>query len=134
MKACLLRKPAPVDTAPLSLEEVETPRPNADEIIVEVAACAVCRTDLHVVEGELPPAALPIIPGHQVVGRVAARGTGVTTVAVGQRVGVAWLHSTCGRCRFCLAGAENLCETAAFTGWTVNGGFATHCRARADYV
>ncbi|HET6279733.1 MAG TPA: zinc-dependent alcohol dehydrogenase family protein [Polyangia bacterium] len=134
MKACLLRNPAPVDSAPLALEELETPQPNADEIVVEVAACAVCRTDLHVVEGELARAVLPIIPGHQVVGRVAARGAAVSSVAVGQRVGVAWLHSTCGRCRFCLGGAENLCEKAVFTGWTVNGGFATHCRARADYV
>ena len=134
MRACLLRSPAPVETAPLSIEELETPRPSEGEIVVEVAACAVCRTDLHVVEGELATPVLPVIPGHQVVGRVVARGSGVTSVAVGQRVGVAWLHSTDGRCRFCLTGRENLCEKATFTGWTVNGGFATHCRARADYV
>src|SRR6185312_10964545 len=92
------------------------------------------RTDLHVVEGELPVRRPGVIPGHQVVGEVVAQGPGVTEPALGARVGVAWLHHTCEHCRFCLSGRENLCETADFTGWTVDGGFATHVLAAADFV
>ena len=103
-------------------------------MLIAVRACGVCRTDLHVVEGELPVRRSDIVPGHQVVGEVVARGEGVITPAVGDRVGAAWLHHTCGHCRFCLSGRENLCEAADFTGWTVDGGYATHLLAAADFV
>jgi propanol-preferring alcohol dehydrogenase len=103
-------------------------------VLVRVRACGVCRTDLHVVAGELAPRRSPIIPGHQIVGIVEAAGAGVDSQLSGRRVGVAWLHSTCGRCRVCGIGRENLCERAEFTGWTVDGGFAEQALARADFV
>ncbi len=134
MKACLLSAPALVTTRPLVLREVPSPKPAAGEVLISVLACAICRTDLHVIEGELPTKRLPLIPGHQVVGRVAALGAGVSELALGQRVGVAWLHRTCGTCRFCRAGRENLCESAAFTGFTVDGGFAAEITAPAAFT
>lgn len=134
MHAWRLARSAPIETAPLSLVEVETPRPGAGQILIAVRACAVCRTDLHVVEGDLPVRRTPIIPGHQIVGTVAAVGDDTGGLTVGQRVGVAWLHRTCGVCRFCASRRENLCEQAAFTGWTVDGGFADHCLADARFV
>ena len=119
---------------PLRWIERPDPQPGSGEVLIEVRACGVCRTDLHVVEGELPVRRSDIVPGHQVVGEVVARGEGVITPAVGDRVGAAWLHHTCGHCRFCLSGRENLCEAADFTGWTVDGGYATHLLAAADFV
>jgi propanol-preferring alcohol dehydrogenase len=124
VRAARLHRPAPIETAPLVLEEAPAPDVADDGILVRVHVCAVCRTDLHVVEGELPQRRAPVIPGHQVVGTVVAAGRDVTAPAIGDRVGVAWLHHTCGICRRCRRGRENLCETAAFTGWTVDGGFA----------
>ena len=134
MKACILKTPAPVDARPLQLADVPAPTPLAGELLVRVSACGICRTDLHVVEGELPARLSPVIPGHQVVGRVAALGAGVEDFRVGERVGVAWLHQTCGGCRFCRKGRENLCEAAQFTGWTVNGGFAEYAVAPAAFT
>ena len=107
------------------LEEVPDPRPGPEELLVEVEVCGVCRTDLHVVDGDLPVHREHVVPGHQVVGRVVATGAAVTgAVAVGGRVGVAWLHRTCGACRWCRSGRENLCPEATFTGWDVDGGYA----------
>jgi propanol-preferring alcohol dehydrogenase len=123
-----------VSQHPLRWIERPDPRPGSGEVLIAVHACGVCRTDLHVVEGELPARRPGVIPGHQVVGEVVAQGPGVTEPALGARVGVAWLHLTCGHCRFCLSGRENLCETADFTGWTVDGGYATHLLAAADFV
>ncbi|HEV3470642.1 MAG TPA: zinc-dependent alcohol dehydrogenase family protein [Pyrinomonadaceae bacterium] len=134
MKACILDAPAPVDARPLRFAEVPAPAPREDELLVRVSACGVCRTDLHVVEGELPPRLSPVIPGHQIVGRVAATGAGVENFTVGERVGVAWLNRTCGACRFCRAGRENLCEAARFTGWTAQGGFAEYAVAPAAFA
>ena len=134
MKACVLNSPAPVDERPLEFTEVETPTPGDDELLVRVRACGICRTDLHVTEGELPMRRPRVIPGHQVVGEVAALGTKVESVAMGQRVGVAWLHRTCGVCRYCRAGHENLCERAEFTGWTANGGYAEYVVAPASFA
>jgi len=134
MKACVLGAPAEVSTRPLQLREFPPPELRVDEVRIRVSACGVCRTDLHVVEGELPTRRSPVIPGHQVVGRVTELGAGVTELAVGQRVGVAWLHRTCGTCRFCRAGRENLCESADFTGWTVDGGYATEIKAPAAFT
>ncbi|MHC4217266.1 MAG: zinc-dependent alcohol dehydrogenase family protein [Planctomycetota bacterium] len=137
MKACLLRAPAPVLERPLVLDEVETPTPPPGQLLIKVTACGICRTDLHVVEGELEVRKTPLIPGHQVVGTVETLGEAVTIrpdIDVGGRVGVAWLHSTCGSCRYCAAGRENLCEQAEFTGWTRDGGFAEYVVAPADFV
>ena len=96
---------------------------------LKVKVCGICRTDLHVVEGDLPPRRMPVIPGHQIVGVVERLGPGVTGVKAGERVGVAWLHQTCGKCRFCKSGRENLCEQAAFTGYDFDGGYAEYALA-----
>jgi len=118
---------------PLRLEPREDPIPGPGEVCVEVAACGVCRTDLHVVDGELPGIAYPIVPGHEVVGRVKALGSGVASLAIGERVGVPWLGYTCGECAYCRNGRENLCDRPRFTGYTRDGGFATHIVADARY-
>src|SRR5260370_12456762 len=124
MNAWVLKSPAPVDERPLEFIDVEIPTPGSDELLVRGRACGIFRTDLHVVEGELPPRRPGIVPGHQVVGEVVASGERIDSFNIGERVGIAWLHRTCGQCRFCRAGRENLCERAEFTGWTANGGFA----------
>jgi len=126
--------PEPVERRPLRIMETPRPVPAAGELLIRVNACGVCRTDLHVVEGELPQRLMPIIPGHQIVGVIEAAGAEAAGFPARQRVGVAWLHSTCGNCRFCLSGRENLCETAEFTGWTHNGGFAEYVTAPADFI
>ena len=125
MRAQILEKQAPIETRPLRLADVAQPRAQEDEVLIRVSACGVCRTDLHIVEGDLPLRRQPVIPGHQIVGTI--EGTG-------ERVGVAWLHSTDGTCRFCVDGRENLCESAEFTGWTVNGGYAEFVTAPRDFV
>jgi len=119
--------------APLEFEQRDDPEPGPGEVRVKVSACAVCRTDLHVVDGELPEIAYPIVPGHEVVGRVDALGSGVNSLGIGQRVGVPWLGSTCGQCSYCRSGQENLCDRPRFTGYTCDGGFATHLLADARY-
>jgi len=117
----------------LSLDSVPRPVPRDHEVLLEVLACGVCRTDLHVVDGELPDTRYPIIPGHEVVGRVIECGRSVTSVKAGDRVGVPWLAHTCGICRYCQNGMENLCEFARFTGYTVDGGYAQFIVADARY-
>lgn len=134
MKAWVLRKPARVDERPLELADVSIPKSRGDELLVRVAACGICRTDLHVVEGELPVRLSPVIPGHQIVGRVAAVGANVKDFAIDDRVGIAWLNRTCGKCNFCLAGRENLCDEAHFTGWSVNGGYADYAVVPASFT
>jgi len=134
MRAARLHRTAPVETAPLAVEDAPAPVVGPGDVLVRVHACGICRTDLHVVEGELPQRRVPLIPGHQVVGTVAAAGAGVTRLAIGDRVGVAWLHHTCGSCARCARGRENLCDAAAFTGWTVDGGFAELVAAPADFA
>jgi propanol-preferring alcohol dehydrogenase len=134
MKAFMLEKPLPVEAAPLRLVEIETPTPAADEVLVQVTACGICRTDLHVCEGELAARRERVTPGHQIVGRIAALGRDVTGFELGARVGVAWLHRTCGACGYCLSGRENLCAAAEFTGWTRNGGFAEYAVAPAAFT
>jgi propanol-preferring alcohol dehydrogenase len=126
MRALLLEQPGPLEPAasPLRLLEVPDPLPAAGELLLRVAACAVCRTDLQLVEGDLPAHRLPTIPGHQVVGRVEAVGEGVDGWAPGDRAAIGWLASACGRCAACSAGRENLCEGARFTAWDRDGGFA----------
>ena len=134
MKACILRHPAPVESNPLEFTDVPKPRPSAGQVLVRVNACGVCRTDLHVVEGELPPRKQPVIPGHQVVGVVEETGVGAGRFRIGDRVGVAWLHQTDGTCEYCRGGRENLCDNPEFTGWTVDGGFAEYTVAPEDFV
>lgn len=134
MKAALLHKAALVENKPLEITEVACPEPDAQQLLIRINVCGICRTDLHVVEGELPLPHLPQIPGHQIVGTVAGIGGDVNEFMVGDRVGVAWLHHTCGSCGFCRAGRENLCERATFTGWTVAGGYAEYVIAEADFV
>ena len=129
-----LSQPAPAASGPLSLVERPDPRPGATELLLRVTACAVCRTDLQIVEGELGAHTLPIVPGHQIVGRVEAVGPSVQGWAVGDRAGVAWLGGTDGACRHCAEGRENLCERARFTGWDRDGGYATHAVVRADFA
>ncbi len=145
MRALRLAGPKPVGERSLALVELPVPQPRSGEVLLRVRACGVCRTDLHIVEGELPPHRSPIVPGHQVVGEVVAFGAGAEGLAPGgepgarpldhgERAGVPWLHRTCGACRFCRAGRENLCEHALFTGWDVDGGFAEYMVAPADFV
>src|SRR2546423_2582335 len=129
MRAMVLERPR----TPLVMRERSAPEPASGEILIEVAACGVCRTDLHVVDGELPNPKLPIVPGHEIVGRVAAIGASVAGLAIGERVGVPWLGSTCGVCPYCKSGRENLCDRALFTGYTRDGGYATHALADARY-
>ena len=129
MRAMVLERPQ----TPLVMREQPIPHPSAGEVLVEVSACGVCRTDLHVVDGELPRPKLPIIPGHEIVGKVAAIGAGVAGFAAGVRVGVPWLGHTCGSCPYCRGGRENLCDAPAFTGYTRDGGYATHALADANY-
>jgi propanol-preferring alcohol dehydrogenase len=129
MRAMALEKPH----TPLQMRERQVPTPAAGEILVEIAACGVCRTDLHVVDGELPNSKLPIVPGHEIVGRVAAIGADVTGFAIGERIGVPWLGYTCGVCPYCRSDRENLCDRPLFTGYTRDGGYATHTVADARY-
>ena len=134
MKAWLLHQPTAVDKRPLVISDVPEPVPGEGELLLGVSACGICRTDLHVVEGELPVRRSPLIPGHQIVGRIAALGSRVEGFAIGDRVGVAWLNRTCGVCEFCVGGRENLCEQAMFTGWTVDGGYAEYLLAPAAFT
>lgn len=132
--AQVLATPGRASTGPLALTELVTPAPGPREIAIDVVACGVCRTDLQLVEGDLPLRRSPIVPGHQVVGRVRAVGSGVDRWTVGDRVGVAWLASACATCARCRAGEENLCNRAQFTGWDCDGGYAEAMIARADFA
>jgi propanol-preferring alcohol dehydrogenase len=134
MKACLLRRIAPIETSPLEFTDVEDPQPQGDQVLVRVTACGVCRTDLHVIEGELPPRKSPVIPGHQVVGVVEKMGERASRFKLGARVGIPWLHRTCGVCEYCLSGKENLCDNPTFTGYVVDGGYAELTLASEQFV
>jgi propanol-preferring alcohol dehydrogenase len=129
MKAMILDTPG----QPLRLAEIAMPLPGDDEVLLRVHACGVCRTDLHVLDGELPHPKLPLILGHEIVGVVAGKGARVERFAIGQRVGVPWLGRTCGHCRYCTSGRENLCDEARFTGYTLNGGYAEYAAADQRY-
>jgi alcohol dehydrogenase, propanol-preferring len=133
-RALVLDRTAPVASAPLRLVDRPPPSPSVGELLVEVEVCGVCRTDLHVVEGDLALRRPHVVPGHEAVGRVAATGSGVAEFEVGDRVGVAWLHAACGRCRFCVVGAENLCIAPRFTGYDVDGGYADHVTVPAPFA
>ena len=134
MKACLLRAPAAMETNPLEYGEVAAPRPKSGEVLMRVRACGVCRTDLHVIEGELPPRKSPVIPGHQAVGIVERQGENTRRFRIGDRVGIAWLHRTDGTCEYCKANAENLCDNPTFTGYSVDGGYAEYIVAPEAFI
>jgi alcohol dehydrogenase, propanol-preferring len=134
MKACLLRAPAPVETNPLDFADTPNPTPQKDEVLVRVKFCGVCRTDLHVVEGELPPRKSPVIPGHQVVGVIESLGPGAHRFSIGARVGIPWLHSADQTCEYCRTGMENLCDHPTFTGYTVDGGYAEYAVSPEAFV
>ncbi|UCF70214.1 MAG: alcohol dehydrogenase catalytic domain-containing protein, partial [candidate division WOR-3 bacterium] len=134
MKAMVLQRHASLEEDPLELLELPVPEPRPDEVRIKVTVCGICRTDLHVVEGELPARKLPIIPGHQIIGMVEKLGSKVVNWSGGERVGVPWLYKTCGECRFCRSGRENLCDNARFTGYDADGGFAEYMVAPADFL
>jgi alcohol dehydrogenase, propanol-preferring len=134
MKACFLRTPAKVEKNPLEYGEFPDPSPGPGEVLVRVKVCGVCRTDLHVIEGELPPKKSPVIPGHQVVGVIEQSGPEVERFAAGARVGIAWLHKTDGICEYCRRGEENLCDEPLFTGYSVNGGYAEYLVAPEAFI
>jgi alcohol dehydrogenase, propanol-preferring len=133
MNAMLLRKPRRVDESPLETVTMPVPEPASDEVLVRVQACGICHTDLHIVEGEIA-GKLPVVPGHQIVGVVEKTGRDVREFRTGDRVGVPWLHRSCGACEFCRSGRENLCEQAQFTGFHVNGGYAEYAVAPAAFA
>ncbi len=134
MKAWILNKPAPAESRPLVLSDVPVPQPADDEVLVRVHACGICRTDLHVVEGDLAIRKSNVIPGHQVVGTINGVGSRVDEFKIGDRVGLAWLNRTCGICEYCTTGKENLCDRAMFTGWTIDGGYAEFAVAPASFT
>lgn len=134
MRALLLDSPRPADNSPLRLADLPVPEPGAGEVRVRIRCCAVCHTDLHIVEGDLPLPKVPIVPGHQIVGTVDALGSGVHQLKGGYRVGIPWLYSTDGSCPYCRRQMENLCEQARFTGYHENGGYAEYCVVREDFA
>ncbi|HUT93262.1 MAG TPA: zinc-dependent alcohol dehydrogenase family protein [Thermoguttaceae bacterium] len=134
MRAMHLERIGPIDGSPLTLCRLPMPEPQAGQVRLRVHCCAICRTDLHVIEGDLPRETLPIIPGHQIVGTVDALGPGCERLQPGQRVGIAWLGRTCGTCGFCATGRENLCESARFTGYHLNGGYAEYAVVAEDFA
>lgn len=129
MRAMILDAPH----QPLRMGDRPIPTPQTDQVLIEVHACGICRTDLHILDGELPHPKLPLVMGHQIVGTIAALGDQVTDLAVGQRIGVPWLGQTCQHCRYCLRGQENLCDQAQFTGYSVDGGYAEYAVAHAQF-
>lgn len=133
MRAMVLHGQAPIEAEPLQADEIDAPIPAAGELLVRVRTCGLCRTDLHIVEGDLPPRRTPIVPGHQIVGVVEAAPRRAR-FAPGDRVGIAWLRQTCGQCRYCTSGRENLCAGARFTGWDADGGFAEHAVVPAAFA
>ena len=134
MQAMVLEHPAAVDTSPLHMRDLALPEPTAGEVRIRVEVCGVCRTDLHVVEGELPPVQQHLVPGHEVIGWVDKCGSGADRFKIGTRVGAAWLFRSCGICRYCKRGDENLCVAPQFTGYTVNGGYAEYLTANQDFI
>ncbi len=134
MKAAAIFTPSPIETNPLKLIDLEAPAAGKGEVLVRVLACGVCRTDLHVSEGDLPPRHPRIVPGHEVVGVVERCGEDATRFKIGERVGIAWLRQTCGTCVYCLRGNENLCPNARFTGYDHDGGYAEYAVVREDFA
>lgn len=133
MKAMVLKEYSEIESNPLQLMEMEVPEPGSGEIRIRVKKCAICHTDLHIIEGELAHKKLPIIPGHQIIGFVDKIGERVSAFSIGTRVGIGWLYNCCGKCEYCLKGKENLCDSPLFTGYDVNGGYAEYFIAKENY-
>ena len=134
MKAMILRQPNPIETKPLELVDLPEPNIQSDEILIRVKACGICHTDLHIIEGELNLPKLPIVPGHQITGIVEKIGEKVKQIKIGDKVGVPWVYSTCGKCKFCKEGKENLCDNIKFSGFNVNGGYAEYLVAKESFT
>ncbi|WP_343965029.1 zinc-dependent alcohol dehydrogenase family protein [Kribbella koreensis] len=134
MDAWAVRRPGPIDLGPLRLVRRDVPEPAAGEVLVRVLACGLCRTDLHLCEGDLEPRRPGVVPGHQIVGEVLERGRGADRFALAERIGIAWLRGTCGECEFCRRGAENLCPRSTYTGWDADGGFAEYAVVAQDFA
>lgn len=134
MKGMVLKRIDNIENNPLQLSEIEIPEPSSDEVLIKISFCGICHTDLHVIEGELPPRKIPLVPGHQIVGVVEKTGENVKKLKKGDRVGVAWLHSSCGKCKYCLKGMENLCDSPEFTGYTVDGGYAEYTVSKEEFT
>jgi alcohol dehydrogenase, propanol-preferring len=134
MRAAVLRHPAPIASHPLAIEDLPIPEPGPGEVLLKVEACGVCRTDLHIIAGELPPLRDSVTPGHQVVGRIAKRGQGAEGIRLGARVGVFWLGGVDGTCALCRRDRENLCDHPTFTGYSIDGGYAEYAVARSDFL
>jgi len=134
MKAMIVQRRAPIEKKPLQLIDLPIPEPQRGEVLIRTEVCAICRTDLHVIEGKLPVHRNPLIPGHQVVGEITRLGPGATRFRIGERVGVAWLHATCGVCPYCMRGDENLCNTPRFTGYDVDGGYAEYVATPEEFI
>lgn len=134
MRAWAVDHPGPVDSGPLQRVRRTVPEPGAREVLVKVEACGICRTDLHLTEGDLEPKRPGVVPGHQAVGQVVDRGTAAARFAIGDRVGIAWLRGTCGVCEFCRQGSENLCPRSTYTGWDADGGFAEYAVVPGEYA
>jgi len=134
MKAVILERPAPIEDKPLKITDLPVPDPEPGRVLIKVHACGICHTDLHQVEGELPLHKSPVIPGHQIVGTVMETGKNVENIKTGDRVGMAWLHDTCGKCSHCVNGQENLCSEARFTGYDVDGGYAEYTTVHEDFA
>jgi propanol-preferring alcohol dehydrogenase len=134
MDSLILQKNARIETGPLSFQDMPIPKPEPDELLIKVKACGVCHTDLHIIEGEIPLHKTPIVPGHEIIGIVEEAGKGVKSFKKGDRVGIPWLYSTCGKCQFCRDGRENLCENARFTGYDVDGGYAEYIIGLEDFT
>lgn len=130
----VLRDPGPIETVPLILDDIPIPEPDTGEVRIRVAACGACHTDLHEIEGDLVQHGLPRIPGHEIIGTIDAIGYGNDETSIGERVGVTWLHSTCGTCHYCISGLENLCDSAMFTGYDVDGGYAEYAIAPESFT
>jgi propanol-preferring alcohol dehydrogenase len=134
MRAWIVDDPGPIDSRPLTLVDRPLPEPGPTQVRVRISVCGVCRTDLHLAEGDLPARRHGVVPGHEIVGVVDALGSDTARLALGQRVGVAWLGATDGTCRYCRAGRENLCTSPTFTGWDVDGGYADYCLSEAAFA
>lgn len=134
MKAMIVQRRAPMEEKPLQLVDLPVPEPQRGEVLIRIEVCAICRTDLHVIEGELPVHRNPVVPGHQVVGEVTRLGPGATRFRIGEQVGVAWLHASCGVCPYCQRGDENLCDNPCFTGYDVDGGYAEYMVAPEAFI
>lgn len=134
MRTLILEKHDVIENNPLKLKEISEPKISDEEVLIRVSACGICHTDLHVVEGELKGGKMPVVPGHQIIGSVVRAGKMVKKFEIGERVGIPWLNSTCGECKFCRSGRENLCAKAQFTGYNVDGGFAEYVKINEDFA